>query len=189
MSIDVSELAFSGVYEITPRRFDDERGFFSETYNMHVNAQIGADLEWVQDNHSLTSQAGVLRGLHYQLPPRAQDKLVRVSRGRAFDVIADIRRQSPTFGRWLGIELSAEKWNQLFVPKGFAHGYLTLEPDTEVLYKVSDVYSPEHERTIRFDDQRLAIVWPLEGCQPVLSAKDQSAGSFRDADLPDTWKE
>ncbi|NNF78616.1 MAG: dTDP-4-dehydrorhamnose 3,5-epimerase [Rhizobiales bacterium] len=188
MSIEVRELSFPGVYEITPQRFSDERGFFSETYNAQVKTQIGADFVWVQDNHSHTVRTGVLRGLHYQLPPRAQDKLVRVSHGRAFDVIADLRKQSPTFGRWLGIELSAQKWNQLFVPKGFAHGYLTLEPNTEVLYKVSDNYSPEHERTICFDDETLAIDWPLEGRQPVLSPKDQQASSLGDADLPDTWE-
>lgn len=187
MSINVRELEFPGVFEITPQRFGDERGFFSETFNPHVLDQIGPDLDWVQDNHSVSSDAGVLRGLHYQLPPRAQDKLVRVPRGRVFDVIADIRRKSPTFGRWLGMELSAKKWNQLFVPKGFAHGYLTLEPDTEVLYKVSNIYSPEHERTISFDDQALAIKWPLKGCLPVVSLKDQKAGSLQEADLPDTW--
>ena len=187
MSVDVRELPLPGAYEICPQRFVDPRGFFSETYNTHVKSKIGAELEWVQDNHSLSFDAGVLRGLHYQLPPRAQAKLVRVIRGRAFDVIADIRPSSPTFGQWLGIELSAEKWNQLFVPQGFAHGYLTLEANTEVLYKVSDVYSPEHERTIRYDDQALAIKWPLAGARPVLSPKDHGAGTLQDAPWPETW--
>jgi dTDP-4-dehydrorhamnose 3,5-epimerase len=124
----------------------------------------------------------VLRGLHYQLPPKAQDKLVRVVRGRIFDVAVDIREGSPTFGKWVGLELSAEKWNQILVPAGFAHGFVTLDPNTEVLYKVTDYYSPDHERSIRFDDPRIGIEWPIETSRLTLSAKDQAAPLLGDAE-------
>ncbi|MEM8686997.1 MAG: dTDP-4-dehydrorhamnose 3,5-epimerase [Pseudomonadota bacterium] len=187
MSLTVRELDIPGVLEITPQKFGDERGFFSETYNAQRYADAGVDTAWVQDNHSLSASAGVLRGLHYQLPPRAQDKLVRVVRGRAFDVVADIRRSSPTYGKWVGVELSVEKWNQLFVPKGFAHGFLTLEPNTELLYKVSDFYSPECDRSIRFDDRDLDIEWPIDGDGPILSDKDDQAPPLKAADLPAEW--
>lgn len=187
MSLTVRELDIPGVLEITPKQFGDERGFLSETFNAQRYADAGVDIAWVQDNHSLSAAAGVLRGLHYQLPPHAQDKLVRVVRGRAFDVVADIRTGSPTFGQWVGVELSVEKWNQIFVPKGFAHGFLTLEPNTELLYKVSDFYSPECDRSIRFDDPDLGIEWPLEGDGPVLSEKDEQAPSLKQSDLPAEW--
>lgn len=189
MTVDLRELDISGVFELVPRRFEDERGFFSETYNAETFAQAGLSISWAQDNHSLSTHAGVLRGLHYQLPPFAQDKLVRVARGRAYDVVLDIRRQSATFGQWVGLELSAHRWNQLFVPKGFAHGYLTLEPNTEVLYKVSNVYSPEHERSISFEDPAIAINWPVEGRTLVVSEKDANAGPLADADLPARWED
>lgn len=188
MSINAHELELPGVFEITPQRFQDERGFFSETFNAQTFAQIGISAEWVQDNHSLSTERGVLRGLHYQLPPYAQDKLVRVTQGRAYDVVVDIRRQSETFGQWAALELSAEKWNQLYVPKGFAHGYLTLEPDTEVLYKISNVYSPDHERSISFEDHDIAIDWPLGDLEPLLSEKDKTAGLLQSAELPDNWE-
>ncbi len=187
MKPSIRELRIPGVYEVIPERFGDERGFFSETFNSRSYAQIGINVEWVQDNHSLSTEAGVLRGLHYQLPPHAQCKLVRVPRGRIYDVVADIRKQSATYGQWLGIELSAEKWNQLFVPKGFAHGFLTLEANTELSYKVSDFYNAESDRSIKFDDLALSVDWPLNGQQPILSNKDQQAVSLQDADLPDTW--
>src|SRR5690606_30872454 len=137
---------------ITPKKFGDDRGFFSETYNHAELVKHGVALDFVQDNQSYSAARGVLRGLHYQLPPFAQDKLVRVIRGRIFDVAVDIRRSSPTFGKWVGLDVSTQKWNQILVPKGFAHGFVTLEPDTEVVYKVTGVYSPEHDRNIRFDD-------------------------------------
>ena len=132
--IDVRQTGLEGVVEIMPSKFGDSRGFFSEVYNANDFRDAGIDLVFVQDNHSLSAQRGVLRGLHYQLPPRAQDKLVRVVRGAIFDVAVDIRRSSPTFGRWVGVELSAERWNQLFVPKGFALGLVTLTEIAEVLY-------------------------------------------------------
>lgn len=181
----VTPLALAGVYEIVPRRFGDDRGFFSETWNEKALADAGIHLNFVQDNHAWSKASGTLRGLHYQLPPRAQDKLLRVTRGSILDVAVDIRRNSPTFGKWLSLVVSAEKWNQILVPGGFAHGYLTLEPDTEVQYKVTDVYSPEHERAIRFDDPALGIEWPIAPEAAQLSDKDRRAPLFAAADLPD----
>ncbi len=173
--MQVRELGLPGVLEIVPDRFEDARGFFSETWNAQRFRQAGIDIAWVQDNYSLSVAPSVLRGLHYQALPAAQDKLVRAPRGAIFDVAVDIRHGSPTFGRWVGIEVSREKWNQVLVPKGFAHGFLTLQPDTEVIYKVSAPYSPTHDRSIRFDDPDIGIVWPLGGAEPILSAKDADA--------------
>lgn len=181
----VTPLALGGIFEITPKKFGDDRGFFSETWNAEVLAQAGIDLAFVQDNHAYSRAAGTFRGLHYQLPPRAQAKLLRASRGSVLDVVVDIRRSSPTFGRWLSLELSADKWNQILVPAGFAHGYLTLEPDTEVQYKVTDTYSPQHERTIRYDDPALGIEWPFDPATFQLSDKDRRAPLLADADLFD----
>jgi dTDP-4-dehydrorhamnose 3,5-epimerase len=178
----VRKLALEGVVEILPKRFEDERGFFSETFNGPELARAGIDLSFVQDNHSLSRRRGVLRGLHYQLPPKAQDKLLRVVRGAIFDVAIDIRSNSPTFGRWTGVEVSAARWNQVLVPKGFAHGFLTLEDDTEVLYKVSAEYAPEHERAIRWDDPDIRIEWPLAGMSPVLSPRDATAPLLGEAE-------
>lgn len=174
-------LGLDGVLELTPRRYDDERGFFTETYNAATFAAKGIDTTFVQDNHSYSAKAGTLRGLHYQLQPRAQAKLVRVVRGRVFDVVVDLRRGSPTFAKWLGIELSAEKGNQILVPAGFAHGFVTLEPDTEVLYKVSDFYSPDHDRAIRFDDPAIGINWPVNSLDLLLSEKDRRAPLLAEA--------
>ena len=181
--LDVRPLDLAEVLEITPQRFGDERGFFSETYNSDRFAEAGIGLVFVQDNHSLSVAAGVLRGLHYQLPPRAQDKLVRVVRGAILDVCVDIRRSSPTFGRWVALEISADKGNQLFVPKGFAHGFVTLVENTEIVYKVTDFYSSEHDRSIRFDDPAIGIKWPsfVEGFQ--LSAKDRAAKLLAEAEV------
>lgn len=173
--LDTRPLGLDGLVEIRPPRFGDERGFFSETWNASAWRDAGIDLEFVQDNYSLSRLRGVLRGLHYQAPPVAQDKLVRVTRGSVFDVAVDIRRDSPTFAHWASTILSATEWNQLLVPKGFAHGFLTLEPDTEVQYKVSAPYSAEHERAIRFDDPDIAIDWPIEHGELILSAKDRAA--------------
>ncbi|HQZ13074.1 MAG TPA: dTDP-4-dehydrorhamnose 3,5-epimerase [Devosia sp.] len=181
----VAPLALGGVFEITPRKFGDDRGFFSETWTPGALAGAGIDLDFVQDNHAYSLAAGTFRGLHYQLPPRAQAKLVRVTRGSILDVAVDIRRSSPTFGRWLSLVVSAAKWNQILVPAGFAHGYLTLEPDTEVIYKVSDGYSPEHERGIRFDDPAIGIDWPLDPATFQLSGKDRVAPLLADADVFD----
>jgi dTDP-4-dehydrorhamnose 3,5-epimerase len=185
--LEVRRLAIPGVLEIKPRKFGDARGFFSETWSTAAMKSAGLDLDFVQDNHSYSAGRGVLRGLHFQLPPIAQDKLVRVSRGSIFDVAVDIRRGSPTYGRWVGLTLSAEIWNQILVPKGFAHGFVTLENDTEVQYKVTAPYSPQHERSIRFDDPALAIEWPVEAEDILLSAKDAEAPSFADLNTEFTY--
>ncbi|MDK1373993.1 MULTISPECIES: dTDP-4-dehydrorhamnose 3,5-epimerase [unclassified Sinorhizobium] len=185
MSLEVRPLDLAGVLEILPRRIGDERGFFSETWSARQFAEHGVALHFVQDNHSYSASRGVLRGLHYQLPPYAQDKLVRVVKGAVFDVAVDIRRGSPSFAKWVAIEISARKWNQLLVPKGFAHGFLTLEPDTEVIYKVTNPYSPAHDRAIRFDDPDIAIAWPLPVAQLQLSEKDRAAPQLRQADVFD----
>lgn len=179
----VRQLDLIGVFEISPRKFGDDRGFFSETYNEKVLAETGIDLNFVQDNHSYSAAKGVVRGLHYQLPDKAQDKLVRVIRGAILDVAVDIRKSSPTFGKWVTLEVSAEKWNQILVPKGFAHGFMTLVPNTEVIYKVTDYYSPQHDRSIRFDDPAIGIEWPLPASEVQLSDKDQKAPLLADAEI------
>lgn len=171
----IHPLGLEGVLEINPARIRDERGFFSETFNGNDLADAGIEQSFVQDNHSYSARRGVLRGLHYQLPPRAQDKLVRVARGVILDVVVDIRKSSPSFGQWLALEISAEKWNQILVPKGFAHGFITLVDETEVIYKVSDYHSPSHERSIRFDDPAIGIEWPLVLPDILLSDKDRRA--------------
>jgi dTDP-4-dehydrorhamnose 3,5-epimerase len=155
------------------RKHGDTRGFFSETYNRRDFAAIGIGLEFVQDNQALSGPAGTVRGLHYQLAPAAQSKLVRVTRGRIFDVAVDIRRGSPSFGKFASSELSAEEWNQLYVPAGFAHGYCTLTADTEVIYKVSDYYNPVHERAIRWNDPAIGIPWPVGEAAAIISDRDR----------------
>lgn len=175
-------LGLDGVIEILPEKHGDDRGFFSETYNAKAFKDAGIDLEFVQDNHSYSASVGVLRGLHFQTPPFAQDKLVRVTRGSVFDVIVDIRKGSPTFAKWVGVEISARKWNQVLVPKGFAHGFVTLEPDTEFLYKVSNYYSKECDRSIRFDDPEIGVEWPVDLASVTLSAKDEAASLLKDTD-------
>ncbi|MFD1987652.1 dTDP-4-dehydrorhamnose 3,5-epimerase [Mesorhizobium newzealandense] len=173
--LEVRSLGIEGVLEIIPKRHGDARGFFVETYQAERFSQAGIDLRFVQDNQSYSAAGGVLRGLHYQLAPRAQDKLLRVLRGALLDVAVDIRRSSPTFGKWVALEITAEKGNQILVPKGFAHGFVTLVPDTEVLYKVTDTYSPEHDRSIRFDDPAIGIDWPTLAGGFQLSDKDLKA--------------
>jgi dTDP-4-dehydrorhamnose 3,5-epimerase len=173
--LEVRPLGLDGVFEIRPRKFGDERGFFSETWNGNAMAEAGFDLAFVQDNHSYSAEKGVLRGLHFQLPPFAQDKLVRVSRGAIFDVVVDIRRGSPSFGKWVGSLVSAALWNQVLVPKGFAHGFVTVEDHTEVQYKVTAPYRPDQERSIRFDDPAIGIDWPIAAADVQLSAKDREA--------------
>jgi dTDP-4-dehydrorhamnose 3,5-epimerase len=179
---DVRPLELDGVLEIRPRRFGDERGFFAEVWRDDWLGELGLDVRFVQDNHSYSKARGVLRGLHFQRPPAAQDKLVRVARGAIFDVALDIRAGSPTFGRWTGIVLSAAEWNQLFIPKGFAHGFVTLEDDTEVLYKVSEAYSPEHDCAVRFDDPAVAIDWPVDPASITVSEKDLTAPFLADVE-------
>ena len=162
---------------LTPRVFGDERGFFFESWNQQAFNAAAGDTAFVQDNHSRSSR-GVLRGLHYQLPPHPQGKLVRCVLGEIFDVAVDIRRSSPTFGQWVGAVLSADNYQQLWVPAGFAHGFLTLSEHAEVLYKTTDFWSRECERAIRWDDPQLGISWPLEalsGAEPQLSQKDGAA--------------
>lgn len=170
---------------LKPKRFADERGWFAETYNERQYLAAGIAARFVQDNHSLSCGAGVLRGLHFQTPPHGQAKLVRCVRGRIFDVAVDVRRGSPTYGRWVGAELSAENGTQLYVPIGFAHGFLTLEPDTEVIYKVSDFYAPQCDGGIRWDDPTIGVRWPLaDGGQPQLSAKDEALPLLSAFDSP-----
>ncbi|MEO4045276.1 dTDP-4-dehydrorhamnose 3,5-epimerase [Hoeflea sp. CAU 1731] len=173
--VEIRPLRLPDVREIKPARHGDDRGFFSEVYNRRSMSDKGLDIEFVQDNHSHSREVGVLRGLHFQMPPFAQDKLIRVTKGRIFDVAVDIRKGSATYGQWVGLDVSAEAWNQIFVPKGFAHGFVTLEPDTEVLYKVTSLYSPEHDRGIRFNDPDIGIDWPVDEADLTLSPKDRDA--------------
>lgn len=180
--VEISNLGLDGVVEIRVPRYEDARGFFSETWNADKLAQAGVAVDFVQDNHSLSRERGVLRGLHFQKPPFAQDKLVRVLRGSIFDVAVDIRKGSPSFGKWVGLTLSAKEWNQILVPKGFAHGFVTLEPDTEVVYKVSAAYSQPHDRSIRFDDPAIAIAWPVPADEVILSDKDAAAALLADVE-------
>ncbi len=167
-----SALEIPGLVLIEPRVWNDERGFFLESYTRRLFAKNGIRAEFVQDNHCL-SQKGVLRGLHYQVKPKAQAKLVRVARGSVYDVAVDIRKGSKTFGRWCAVTLSAARNNVLYIPEGFAHGYLALEPDTHVLYKVSDYYSPAHEKGIRWDDPFYSVKWPRVAGGYALSEKDR----------------
>ncbi len=180
-------LPLDGVIEVIPDRFADDRGFFSETFRADLWAANGIDAVFVQDNHSLSLSVGVLRGLHYQQPPFAQAKLVRVTRGVVFDVAVDLRRGSPNFGHWVNVELSAEKGNQLYLPVGFAHGFLTLAPETEFQYKVSAYYSKDHDRTIRFDDPDIGIIWPETEAGFILSEKDSKAPLLRNTDTGFTY--
>ncbi|MEJ1157934.1 dTDP-4-dehydrorhamnose 3,5-epimerase [Prosthecomicrobium sp. N25] len=170
---------------IEPRRFGDDRGWFTEVYSEADFSRRGIDVRFVQDNHSLSRPAGVLRGLHFQRPPRAQAKLVRCIRGRIWDVAVDIRRGSPTYGRWAAAELSAANGRQLYIPVGFAHGFLTLEPDTEVTYKVSDFYAPDCDGGLRWNDPDLALPWPIPaGIDPVTSSKDAVLPGLRAFESP-----
>jgi dTDP-4-dehydrorhamnose 3,5-epimerase len=175
----------SPVCLIATRRHGDARGWFTEVYSEPAFAALGIDCHFVQDNHSLSAPAFTLRGLHFQLPPRGQDKLVRCVRGRIFDVAVDVRIGSPTFGRWVGAELSADNGRQLFIPVGFAHGFLTLETDCEVTYKCSDTYAPDQDGGIRWNDPAIGIDWPIpNGKTPALSAKDIVQPLLADFDSP-----
>jgi dTDP-4-dehydrorhamnose 3,5-epimerase len=169
---------------IQPSRFGDERGWFMETYSAPRLAALGVDLAFVQDNHSYSRPAGTLRGVHFQRPPHAQAKLVRCLRGRIMDYAVDLRRGSPTYGRHIAVELSADNAAQLFIPVGFGHAFITLEPDVEVAYKVSDIYAPQCDGGIAWDDPTLAIDWPLPPGGPVLSAKDAALPRLADFDSP-----
>jgi dTDP-4-dehydrorhamnose 3,5-epimerase len=180
--LEIEPTAIPDVRILTPKRFDDGRGFFSEVYNRRRFEDAGLRLDFMQDNHSLSTTVGTIRGLHFQTPPFAQNKLVRVVRGRILDVAVDLRRSSPTFGQHVAVELSAENWRQLLVPVGFAHGFCTLEPDTEVLYKVTGYYSAAHDRGLAFDDPALGIEWPVAKGDAVLSDKDRHHARL--AELP-----
>ena len=178
----------SGVMVITPKRFGDHRGFFSESYSARAFAEQGIEIDFVQDNHSLSQAAGTVRGLHFQAPPHAQAKLVRCGRGRLFDVAVDIRKGSPSFGQWFGTELSFENGRQLLVPEGFLHGFMTLEPETEIVYKCSDFYAPDCDGGVRWNDPDIGIDWPDPGSAPVLSPKDEAAPRLAEFDSPFTWE-
>jgi dTDP-4-dehydrorhamnose 3,5-epimerase len=169
---EITRLAVPDVLLITPKRPGDERGFFSETYNAKILAEAGFDKTFVQDNHSMSGRRGTLRGLHFQRAPHAQDKLLRVTRGAIYDVAVDIRQGSPTFGQWVGEELSADNWRQLLVPAGFAHGFVTLTEQTEVLYKVTDYYAPQAEGGLAWNDPALGIDWPIDAADVTTNARD-----------------
>jgi dTDP-4-dehydrorhamnose 3,5-epimerase len=171
--MQVENTAIDAVKIITPKKFGDHRGFFSEVYSRKAWAEAGLDYEFVQDNHSFSVEVGVIRGLHFQTAPFGQDKLVRVAKGSVLDVAVDLRRSSPTFGKHVAVELSAANWRQLLVPIGFAHGFCTIEPDSEVLYKVTNIYSPAHDKGLAFDDPALAIDWRIDLSKAVLSDKDR----------------
>ena len=178
--MNVVETALPGVMLIEPRVFGDDRGFFLESWNAQAFAAAGIDAPFVQDNHSRSAK-GVLRGLHYQIEA-PQGKLVRVTAGAVFDVVVDMRRSSSQFGRWVGFELSAANKRMLWVPPGFAHGFLTLSDSVDFLYKCTTFYAPEHERAVIWNDAQLAIEWPIEIALPLLSAKDTTAPRFADAE-------
>jgi dTDP-4-dehydrorhamnose 3,5-epimerase len=171
--VKIESLAIADVKLITPQKFGDERGFFSETWKERALADAGINAHFVQDNHAFSAAKNTVRGLHFQLEPMAQDKLIRVTRGAILDVAVDVRRSSPTFGQHVSAVLSAKNWSQLWVPRGFAHGYCTIEPDTEVEYKVTQYYAPAQDRGILWDDPALAISWPVTRANAQLSEKDK----------------
>lgn len=183
-----TRLAIADVVLVQPVRHGDDRGYFCETYKKPQFDAFGLDIAFVQDNESLSREVGVVRGLHFQTPPMAQAKLVRAVRGAIFDVAVDIRKGSPSYGRWVAATLTAEKGEQLLVPHGFAHGFCTLEPDTIVAYKVDAPYSPPHDAGIRWDDPDLAIDWPLAVGAAILSGKDRVASLLRDYASPFTFQ-
>ena len=183
--MQVETTALPGVLILTPARHGDARGFFSESWNRRRMQEAGIDLDFVQDNHSLSMQVNTLRGLHYQTPPHAQAKLVRCGRGRLWDVAVDIRRGAPTYGQHVGVELSFENGRQLLIPAGFAHGFVTRAPETEIVYKCSDYYAPECDRALHWDS--CGIDWGLTG-DPILSDKDRAAPGLDSLDSPFDWE-
>ena len=185
--MQIEQTALPGVLILTPQRFGDARGFFSESWNRARLAEHGIDLDFVQDNHSMSAVVNTVRGLHFQSPPHAQDKLVRCGQGVLFDVAVDIRKGSPTYGAWIGVELSAENGKQLLVPKGFLHGFATRAPGSEILYKCTDVYAPDCDGAVRFDDPDIGADWGLSG-PAVLSDKDAAAPLLADFDSPFVWE-
>ena len=181
VGMQVEETAIPAIKIVTPKKHGDKRGFFSEVYSLAGWDKAGLRFTFVQDNHSYSAAKGVLRGLHFQAPPFAQDKLVRVARGRILDVAVDIRRSSTTFGKYVAVELSAENWRQLLIPIGFAHAFITLEPDVEVLYKTTAPYSAAHDRGVAWDDPAIGIAWPAPPGGPILSDKDRQWPLLKDA--------
>ena len=184
----INSTDLAGILIISPRRFGDDRGFFCETWNAGELAVHGINTTFVQDNQSVSCAVGTIRGLHYQSPPHAQDKLVRCGRGALLDVAVDIRKGSPTYGDWVAVELSADNGRQLLVPKGFLHGFVTLEPDTEILYKCSDYYSPDCDGALRFDDPDIGIDWGISSDQAIFSERDAVAPFLKDFDSPFTYE-
>lgn len=185
--LEVNDTALAGVLVLTPRRFGDDRGFFCESWNKARMADAGLDLDFVQDNHSMSRDVGTVRGLHFQSPPHAQGKLVRCGRGRLFDVAVDARKGSPTYGQWIGEELSFENGRQLWIPAGFLHGFVTREPDTEIVYKCTDRYAPECDGAVHW--QSVGIDWGIDMDAGKLSEKDAGAQQFDDFDSPFTFED
>ena len=187
MGVKIHNTILPSVFILVPERFGDHRGFFEETWNANSLVELGVEISFLQDNHSYSKELGTLRGLHYQAPPHAQDKLVRCTRGSIYDVAVDIRKGSPTYGQWVGEELSRENGKQLLIPKGFLHGFLTLMPETEVQYKCSDYYAPDCDGSVLWNS--LDIDWPLKsGISTKLSLKDESAQHFDDFESPFLWE-
>ncbi|WP_407474985.1 dTDP-4-dehydrorhamnose 3,5-epimerase [Sulfitobacter sp. PM12] len=184
----IEKTLLPGVLVLTPARFGDHRGFFSESYSFKALAERGITTQFVQDNHSLSMTQGTIRGLHFQAPPHAQYKLVRCGRGALFDVAVDIRNGSPTYGQWYGAELSFENGKQMLVPAGFAHGFVTRTQDTEIIYKCSDYYAQETEGAVAWNDPEVGIDWGLGGMTPVLSDKDANAPALADLNSPFTFE-
>ena len=182
--MQIEDTTLPGVKILTPARFGDARGFFSESWNRKRMEEHGVDLDFVQDNHSMSAEVGTIRGLHFQAPPAAQDKLVRCGQGALFDVAVDIRKGSPTYGAWFGIELTAENGRQLLVPKGFLHGFITRAPMTEIIYKCTDYYAPDCDGAVRWDS--CGIDWGFDG-HPLLSQKDAAAPALAEFDSPFTF--
>ena len=180
--MEIIKTEIEGLLLINPKVFKDHRGFFLEFYSEKKFKELGVTTQFVQDNHSFSTQKGVVRGLHFQLPPHAQAKLVRVIRGTVFDVAVDLRTESPTYGKWLGFELTAENFNMLYVPRGFAHGYCTLEDNTEFMYKCDNFYAPESDTGLRWNDPTIKINWPVK--DPILSDKDKDTPFFKDFESP-----
>lgn len=183
----IEKTSLPGVLLLEPARYGDERGFFSESWNKKLLLEHGIELDFVQDNHSVSQAMGTVRGLHFQSPPHAQAKLVRCGRGALYDVAVDVRKDSPTYGKWVGYDLTAENGLQLLIPAGFLHGFVTRAPDTEVVYKCTDYYAPECDGAVRYDDPDIAIDWSLSG-EPTLSGKDAAAPKLNDFESPFVWE-
>lgn len=184
--MQIHDTGFPGLFVLEPRVFKDERGFFLESYSRNAFSRLGIDCEFVQDNHAYSRDVGVLRGFHFQTPPAAQAKLVWVTRGAVLDAVVDLRKGSPTFGKWRHVILSAANFKRMFIPRGFAHGYVTIMPDTEFQYKVDGVYSPDHEGGLAWDDPDVAMDWEsaLQGRAPIMSEKDRRLPRLKDLDSP-----